>query len=70
MAEFELPKIVGRRKVFQQQTPQEYIQRAWILQKSVNELNPFPKPRGFIFKAKSWEEYEAWRKSQVNPRLW
>jgi hypothetical protein len=33
-------------------------------------LNPDPQARGFVFRAKSWEQYAEWRKQQDNPRLW
>jgi len=51
-------------------SPEEALRRATILQAQVDLLNPYPKPRGFVFKAKTREEYERWRKAQSNPRLW
>jgi hypothetical protein len=62
-------KVVGKRRLASA-SPQEYLQRAACLQKSLEQLNPFPRPRGFVFKARSWDEYEQWRRSQSNPRLW
>lgn len=62
-------KNVGHR----QQPPlsaAEYHQRALTLQERVSRLNPYPKPRGFVFKAKSWMAYETWKRQQPNPRLW
>jgi hypothetical protein len=50
--------------------PEEALRRAAILQAQANRLNPYPQPRGFVFKARTWEEYERWRRSQSNPRLW
>ena len=66
-------KIVGHRPhslTPEQLTPEEALRRAAVLQAQADALNPYPKPRGFVFKAKTWEEYEAWRKAQSNPRLW
>jgi len=62
-------KTVGRR---QQQTlsADEYHQHALTLQERIDLLNPYPKPRGFVFKAKSREIYETWKRQQTNPRLW
>jgi len=62
-------KTVGRRQQ-QPLSAVEYHQRALTLQKRVSLLNPYPKPRGFVFKAKSWTAYETWKQQQPNPRLW
>jgi hypothetical protein len=66
-------KIVGRRRTSENFSPisaAEALRRAAVLQAQVDLLNPFPRPRGFVFKAKTREEYEQWRKAQSNPRLW
>lgn len=63
-------KIVGRRQPRRASSPAEYHQRASDLQRRVDRLNPYPKPRGFVFKAKSWGDYETWKRRQTNPRLW
>jgi hypothetical protein len=66
-------KIVGKRRTshdLRPVAPAEALRRATILQAQVDLLNPYPRPRGFIFKAKTREEYERWRKAQSNPRLW
>jgi hypothetical protein len=66
-------KVVGTRRTSEDLTrisPEEALRRAAILQAQANLLNPYPRPRGFVFKAKTWEEYERWRKAQDNPRLW
>ena len=66
-------KIVGKRRTSEDLTPisaQEALRRAAILQAQAELLNPFPRPRGFVFKAKTRKEYERWRKAQSNPRLW
>jgi hypothetical protein len=66
-------KIVGTRPHSlspERLTPEEALRRAAALQAQADALNPYPKPRGFVFKAKTWAEYEQWRKAQSNPRLW
>jgi hypothetical protein len=66
-------KIVGMRRTSSDLTsssPKESLERAFILQAQAELLNPFPRPRGFVFKAKTRDEYARWRKAQVNPRLW
>lgn len=61
-------KIVGQRRG--PQTPAEFHARSVRLEREVDLLNPFPRPRGFVFKARTWQEWEKWRASQDNPRLW
>ena len=66
-------KIVGTRPHSlspERLTAEEALRRAAVLQAQADALNPYPKPRGFVFKAKTWEDYAAWRKAQSNPRLW
>lgn len=62
-------KIVGQRRR-KKESPEEYRRRALALQEHAERLNPWPRPRGFVFRARTWDEYEAWRRSQENPRLW
>jgi len=69
MDEFRTTKVVGKRRL-SDSSPIDFYHRALVLQKSVDELNPYPRPRGFVFKAKTWEDYELWKKTQSNPRLW
>jgi hypothetical protein len=61
-------KRVGRVKTAE--TAEESFWRAHKLEKELNLLNPYPRPRGFIHKAKTYAEYEQWRRAQPNPRLW
>lgn len=61
-------KIVGSRKP--PSTPAERYARGAGLQREANLLCPFPKPRGFIYKAPRWEDWNRWRAAQENPRLW
>ena len=66
-------KIVGKRRPSTDLipiAPEEAVRRAAILQAQAELLNPYPRPRGFIFKAKSRQDYDDWRKAQSNPRLW
>jgi len=63
-------KIVGRRHLQSPLSPVECHRRALALQARVDCLTPSRKPRGFVFKAKSWADYEAWKQKQTNPRLW
>ena len=66
-------KIVGKRRTSDDLapvSPEEACRRATVLQAQAELLNPYPRPRGFVFKAKTWDDYERWRKAQRNPRLW
>lgn len=63
-------KIVGKVKNPEDLTPEENLRKAFALIREMDRINPYPRPRGFVFKARTWEEYEKWRKSQDNPRLW
>jgi hypothetical protein len=66
-------KIVGKRRTSESldaTPPEEALRRATILQAQLELLNPYPRPRGFVAKFKTREEYEQWRRVQKNPRLW
>lgn len=66
-------KTVGTRRTSDDLTPispEEALRRATVLQAQADLMNPYPRPRGFVFRAKTREEYEGWRKAQSNPRLW
>lgn len=64
-------KIVGRRSPRESITnPVISYWRAERLIREMDMLNPWPRPRGFVFKAKTREEYDRWRAGQRNPRLW
>jgi len=62
-------KIVGSRHHLPA-SPAQAVRRAERIIAEANRLAPGPKPRGFVFKAKTWEAYAAWRLAQTNPRLW
>ena len=61
-------KVVGHRRP--PSTPAEFHARSWLLEREIDLLNPFPRPRGFVFKARTWQEWEQWRRGGENPRLW
>jgi hypothetical protein len=67
MSETAKVRIVGRVTV---PTPEEAFRRAYVLEKELDLLNPFPRLRGFLRKFKTYTDYEAWRKAQANPRFW
>ena len=61
-------KVVGTRR--RATDPVSCHRRALALMRQAEKLCPFPRPRGFVFKARTWEDYAEWRKAQPNPRLW
>jgi hypothetical protein len=66
-------KIVGHRPLAADpnpSSPEAALVRAVALQAQADLLNPYPRPRGFVFKAKTRADYDRWRKAQANPRLW
>jgi hypothetical protein len=60
-------KIVG--KIREPRTPEEAFRRASILQRQAERLNPIPRARGFVFRAKTWKEWEQWRADHPNLRM-
>ncbi len=70
MADPKGMKVVGRRRPSAASTPADFRRRALALQAHLELVNPYPKPRGFVFKAPTWAAYEKWRLEQENPRLW
>lgn len=66
-------KVVGTRRTSEDLapiSPAVALRRAVTLQAQADLLNPYPHPRGFVFKAKTREDYARWRLAQKNPRLW
>jgi len=66
-------KVVGTRRrtdLAAGLAPETALRRAALLQAQAERLNPYPRPRGFVFKARTWEDYARWRLAQSNPRLW
>ena len=68
MQDYGQVKRVGKRRI--PATPAERLREAVILIQAAARLNPYPRPRGFVFKAKNYAEYEEWGRRQGNPRLW
>lgn len=58
-------KVVGNRIA---ETPVEYLTQLHRLRQRLDRWNPYPRPRGQVFKFRTWEELEKWRQSQTNPR--
>ena len=61
-------KTVGTRK--RGDSPEDYLRRAQALIDQADRLNPYPRPRGFVKKFRTYEDYEKWKAEQSNPRLW
>lgn len=61
-------KVVGKVRV--PEGPIESFWRGHALQQQTDKLNPYPRPRGFVVKFKTYEDYERWKSAQANPRLW
>ena len=59
-------KVVGNRIA---ETPAEYLVQLRRLRERLDRWNPYPRPRGQVFKFRTWEDLEKWRQSQTNPRL-
>jgi hypothetical protein len=62
-------KIVGSR-VTDAGSAAALVTRAARLIAAANQLAPTPKPRGFVVKCKTWQDYTAWKQAQTNPRFW
>jgi hypothetical protein len=63
-------KRVGRSEDAVVLSPAECHARHLRLQEHADRMNPYEKPRGFVFRAPSRRAYDAWRAGQANPRLW
>ncbi|MGD0651549.1 MAG: hypothetical protein ABSA97_10495 [Verrucomicrobiia bacterium] len=59
-------KVVGDRIA---ETPAEYLVQLRRMRERLDRWNPYPRPRGQVFKFRTWEDLEKWRQSQTNPRL-
>jgi hypothetical protein len=51
-------------------TPEEAVLRAGKIIAEAFRVSPIKKPRGFVVKFKTQQDYENWRRDQKNPRLW
>jgi hypothetical protein len=59
-------KVVGKQRKL---GPRDLLLEAGRLCDSVDRWNPYLRPRGQVFKFRTWEARERWRCSQTNPRL-
>ncbi len=66
----EKVKTIGNRNRVVMPNARDSHRKALVLMLQLEKLNPNPKPRGFVFKARTWSDYETWRARQKNPRLW
>jgi hypothetical protein len=62
-------KTVGKRTRIPA-TPEEAVHRAAKIIAAAFRVSPVKKPRGFVVKFKTLQDYEEWRLNQKNPRLW
>lgn len=62
-------KIVGKQSRMPA-TPEEAVLRAGQIIAEAFRVSPIKKPRGFVVKFKTRQDYENWRRDQKNPRLW
>jgi hypothetical protein len=62
-------KIVGKQSRIPA-TPEEAVLRAGKIIAEAFRVSPIKKPRGFVVKFKTRQDYENWRREQKNPRLW
>jgi hypothetical protein len=62
-------KIVGKQSRMPA-TPEEAVLRAGKIIAEAFRVSPIKKPRGFVVKFKTRQDYENWRRDQKNPRLW
>jgi hypothetical protein len=51
-------KIVSRRK--RPQTPEEFHALGSQLDRELSIVRPFSRKRGFVFKARTWQEFADW----------
>ena len=51
-------KVVGRRK--RPRTPAEFHALGARLDRELSIVRPFSRKRGFVFKARSWDELAQW----------
>ena len=62
-------KIVGKQLRIPA-TPEDAVLRAGKIIAEAFRVSPIKKPRGFVVKFKTRQDYENWRRDQKNPRLW
>jgi hypothetical protein len=57
------PKIVGHRKPAR--TPQEFYALGARLDRELSVIRPFNRKRGFVFKARTWDELAKWESRRL-----
>jgi hypothetical protein len=56
-------KVVGHRKA--PQTPQEFYALGARLDRELAVVRPFRRKRGFVFKARTWDELAKWESQRL-----
>jgi hypothetical protein len=56
-------KVVGHRKT--PQTPQEFYALGARLDRELSIVRPFSRNRGFVFKARTWEDLAKWESQRL-----
>ena len=56
-------KVVGHRKA--PQTPQEFYALGARLDRELAVVGPFSRKRGFVFKARTWDELAKWESQRL-----
>jgi|GEM_PF-720932 len=56
-------KIVGKRKP--PRTPEEFHAVGARLDRELSVVKPFSRKRGFVFKARTWDELARWEAQRV-----
>jgi hypothetical protein len=59
----KVSKIVGRRKP--PQNPQEFHALGARLDRELAVVKPFTRKRGFVFKARTWDELARWESQRL-----
>jgi hypothetical protein len=59
-------KVVGHRKA--PKTPAEFYALGAQLDREAKLLSPSPRGRGFVFKAKTWDELQRWEDERARAR--
>jgi len=62
-------KVVGTRNA-SWQSPEQCVLRACRLLAAARQLSPVARGAGFVFRAKTRDEFEAWKRRQPDPRYW
>jgi hypothetical protein len=61
-------KIVGKR--IGPKSPEECLRIAEAMIAEAELLARIPPRKSFVFKARTREDYEAWKRRQTDPRYW